>query len=311
MPIIAGRRPQGRREQLNAPHCRARAPARRARMDALAAYGSDSSDRSSRGASPARSPPRAAERDPPIPAAPRTARPVDYGVHVYCSVPSSDAVLHTIQDKIERLHAGPCPSIHTLEPGPDGHSLPSGSTSLVRRRAERRGKAIGGTTAYHLSLCRPCRIKYSQIEDVLFSLRHALHSLKHPSGPARNGAAPGVYLTMGEMSTLTGGDNPREFLVVKVDAGAEWATSAIRRVDAALVLHELPRYHREPVPHVSVAWVPGEEAEALRREVRPGGAAAGSFADWGGESEHGWTATVDRIMCRVGITDYRVWPWEE
>uniref|UniRef100_A0A061SB68 2'-5' RNA ligase family protein n=1 Tax=Tetraselmis sp. GSL018 TaxID=582737 RepID=A0A061SB68_9CHLO len=63
---------------------------------------------------------------------------------------------------------------------------------------------------------------------------------------------------------------------------------------------DLPLFHRDPQPHVSLAWAPGDRAAELRE-------AAARLTAVAPRSPL-WRAPVHSVSCIVGERVYTVWP---
>ncbi|WIA37444.1 hypothetical protein OEZ86_014367 [Tetradesmus obliquus] len=93
---------------------------------------------------------------------------------------------------------------------------------------------------------------------------------------------------------LTNEQKTRTFVCLRVADGLQQVLRMIRQVDAAFTLHGLPEFYENPVPHVTLAWAPGDQAQVLQQ--------------WLDSFQHSPVAfAVSHVQCQVGKIKHTVW----
>ena len=72
--------------------------------------------------------------------------------------------------------------------------------------------------------------------------------------------------------------------------------------------YQLPSFYKDPMPHVSVAWILGDVANGLHTAIGEQVNDRGGSAYKVNEIIRQWHQDVDGIICRVGKKTYDVWP---
>jgi hypothetical protein len=67
----------------------------------------------------------------------------------------------------------------------------------------------------------------------------------------------------------------------------------------------LPLYYRDPQPHVSLAWAPGDVREQLRGALDEMHSEQGSKEV--GDGDYCWVTRLRRVTCLVGCRFWNVW----
>ncbi|KAK9796299.1 hypothetical protein WJX73_008460 [Symbiochloris irregularis] len=137
----------------------------------------------------------------------------------------------------------------------------------------------------HLSLSRTVAIKRPQIEDLVSKLQRALVKVER------------FIISFKEWAVLVNDEGTRSFLCLAVTQGHDQVCRCIRQVDKAFMLFSLQRFYEDPNPHVSVAWVLGNQRAALLERLQSAGP----------QSLPEWQLQVQKIECRVGQHTYEVW----
>lgn len=98
---------------------------------------------------------------------------------------------------------------------------------------------------------------------------------------------------------LVNKERTRTFLalpVTTVEGGDDILKRAISAVNWAFKLHGLPEYHRDPIPHISIAWLLGDQSVLLEKMITA----------MRKDSEVSWRCPQTHIMCRCGNKVYKV-----
>lgn len=119
----------------------------------------------------------------------------------------------------------------------------SASSSAFRRRCR-----LIAAEDRHLSLSRPFALRRHQIAPFVDCVSRALRQLRQQS------SSGSFTLGLGACGLLANDDRSRLFAALFVTRGVARALALIGAVDKALAAFELPPYHADPQPHVSVAW---------------------------------------------------------
>ncbi|WIA17220.1 hypothetical protein OEZ85_014099 [Tetradesmus obliquus] len=105
--------------------------------------------------------------------------------------------------------------------------------------------------ASHLSQTVP--IRYGQAASLTAALQKQLKPYRR------------FKVQLSGLVCLTNEPKTRTFVCLRVAEGLQQVLRMIRQVDAAFTLHGLPQFHENPVPHVSLAWAPGDQTQVLQR----------------------------------------------
>jgi len=149
-------------------------------------------------------------------------------------------------------------------------------------------------SVYHVSLSRVTSIRYPTVDPLIASLTECL------AGTTR------FEFKLAGLEVFTNVSRTCSFLALSVGEGRQQVRNAIACVNEAFALHSLPKYYRDPKPHCSIAWVLGDEEEALQVHIREvmrrhsHGGVAGRDVEW--------LQQVTSIECQIGPNTYRVWP---
>lgn len=149
-------------------------------------------------------------------------------------------------------------------------------------------------TECHISLGRTVPIRVHQIDTVVQMLRHKLASQR------------GYWVEYGMWKAFINDERTRSFLAIEVVSGG---SSEIKRqvllVDEVYKRHNLPTFYKDPRPHISLAWVAGDEMERLSTLAVELNKLAGLKGQPGGCCL--WTSPVTRIECKIGQKLYPLW----
>ncbi|KAG2444955.1 hypothetical protein HXX76_001691 [Chlamydomonas incerta] len=196
-----------------------------------------------------------------------------------------------------------------------------------------RGAGGGGREAaapcnggYHVSLSRPVPITRAQIEPLTSELSRRLAA-----------AGSSFPLSLCGLRAFVNDEGTRSFVSAMVAAGERRVVGLVRAVDGAFAAHGLPTFYEDPLPHVSVGWLVGDQRARIQAAVdkfnkqhqqapakahsrpaagaaEPGAAgAAGSRDAAAGAQPPGAAAfslgpwQASRAVCVVGQREYEVW----
>eukprot|EP00198_Chlamydomonas_reinhardtii_P000822 XP_001690157.1 predicted protein [Chlamydomonas reinhardtii] len=107
---------------------------------------------------------------------------------------------------------------------------------------------------YHISLSRSVPITRAQIEPLTTQLAARLEA-------AGIGAFP---LTLCGLRTFANDEGSRSFVSAMVATGEREVVGLVRAVDGAFEAHGLPPFYQEPLPHVSVGWLVGDQRPRIQ-----------------------------------------------
>ena len=93
---------------------------------------------------------------------------------------------------------------------------------------------------------------------------------------------------------------------------------AIHAVSTAFEVHDLPRFYADPQFHISLGWLAGDHAAALKaafwggskeEEAEDGGGGDGAVCAALQELERSvvWGVAPEDVWCRVGQKEHTIW----
>ena len=237
----------------------------------------------------------------------------NYAVHVYVPVCLSPRQAQGAIELVRRVNFKLQSSAATVS---------SAAPSLtLDRRLESSSSSSTPTTTLHLSLSRCAPLTRPQWHSFLEALRTCLTAEEAGFAASTTGPGPGSgqAVSLRGLAALANDRRATTFLAL----GSQRASSPsypssravsalVRAVDAAAALAGMPplrrRHESEFVPHVSLGWVPGDEASKVAE------AAAGVEREEEEEEEEGGkgillslSVPVERVVCRVGKREHVVW----
>ena len=233
----------------------------------------------------------------------------NYAVHVYVPVCLSPRQAQGAIELVRRVNFKLQSSAATVS---------SAAPSLtLDRRLESSSSSSTPTTTLHLSLSRCAPLTRPQWHSFLEALRACLTAEDAEFSPSGSGSS----ISLLGLATLANERRATTFLALgghgvsspSYPSSSRAAVSAlVRAVDAAAALAGMPplrrRHESEFVPHVSLGWVPGDEASKVAE------AAAGVEREEEEEEEEGGkgillslSVPVERVVCRVGKREHVVW----
>ena len=233
----------------------------------------------------------------------------NYAVHVYVPVCLSPRQAQGAIELVRRVNFKLQSSAATVS---------SAAPSLtLDRRLESSSSSSTPTTTLHLSLSRCAPLTRPQWHSFLEALRACLTAEEAEFSPSGSGSS----ISLLGLATLANERRATTFLALgghgvsspSYPSSSRAAGSALgRAVDAAAALAGMPplrrRHESEFVPHVSLGWVPGDEASKVAE------AAAGVEREEEEEEEEGGkgillslSVPVERVVCRVGKREHVVW----
>ncbi|XP_052727119.1 uncharacterized protein LOC108333209 isoform X2 [Vigna angularis] len=109
---------------------------------------------------------------------------------------------------------------------------------------------------FHISLGRTVPIRVHQIDSVISMLKQKLHIQRQ------------YWIDFHKWEVFINDDHTRTFLSVEVvQRGLIEITKQIETVNTIYRLHNLPEFYKDPRPHISLAWSPGDIAHSLKKVV--------------------------------------------
>ena len=250
----------------------------------------------------------------------------NYAVHVFVPVCLSHQQAQSAIELVSRVNSklqlmsssAAAPALLALDRRLD----PSSSTASSSPSSSPSSSSAPATTL-HLSLSRCAPLTRPQWRSFLEALRTCLTA-------EEAGFASGSTISLRGLAALANERRATTFLAL----GGQRASSPlypssravaalVRAVDAAAALAGMPplrqRHESEFVPHVSLGWVPGDEAErvgeaAAREEDEGRGGGGGEEGEekaqeGGGERSvlRELRVPIERVVCRVGKIEHVVW----
>lgn len=277
-------------------------------MDAIAEYGSSDEDEESLESSPQTAP---ASKPAPelqldnsknhqgrIRTFPHT--PGNFPVHVYVEVPVPPPAippLDTLLQALKGLHPDLCPIDSTT----------SSSTTTSSKHP-----APLAQPSYHVSLSHTAPIRLHESDSLLTALRNSLHTLErfntiiHPI-----------------LEVFVNDERTRTFLALKASAEPALITTrllngstlqdpllrGIAAVSEVFELHGLPGFYSDPRPHISIAWLLGDQRVALEAAIGPasevGPEGAGHLRKL--LEQLSWKVEAEAIWCKIGSKRHAIW----
>lgn len=232
----------------------------------------------------------------------------NYAVHVYVPVYLSRQQAQRAIELVSRVNS-------KLQSSALSSSSPALVLNLDGRLDLTSSSSSTTTPTLHLSLSRCAPLTRPQWHSFLEALRTCL--------TAEESEFASGAISLRGLAALANEQRATTFLALG-DQGAsspshpsssEAACALVRAVDAAAALSGMPPLRQphkgEFVPHVSLGWVPGDEAAAV------GAAAAASLKEEKREREQKGgeggilrelLVPIERVICRVGKREHVVWP---
>eukprot|EP00775_Hariotina_reticulata_P013345 gene13345-13473_t len=101
-------------------------------------------------------------------------------------------------------------------------------------------------------------------------------------------------LTLSGLTCLANDNNSRTFVGIKAQLGKKHVLRMIEAVNRAFSSHGLPAFYEVPIPHVSLAWVPGDEVTRLQPWLE-------------GLEHQPIHLSVNQVICQIGKVKEVVW----
>ncbi|KAK7245633.1 hypothetical protein RIF29_40481 [Crotalaria pallida] len=109
---------------------------------------------------------------------------------------------------------------------------------------------------FHISLGRTVPIRVHQIDSVVSMLRQKLQT-QHP-----------YLIDFIKWEVFVNDEHTRTFVSLEVVLGGLIEIrKQIEAVNAIYKLHNLPEFYKDPRPHISLAWAPGDISHSLKKVV--------------------------------------------
>nr|AGV54865.1 hypothetical protein [Phaseolus vulgaris] len=109
---------------------------------------------------------------------------------------------------------------------------------------------------FHISLGRTVPIRVHQIDSVISMLKQKLQIQRQ------------FWIDFNKWEVFLNDDHTRTFLSVEVvQGGLIEITKQIEAVNTIYRLHNLPEFYKDPRPHISLAWAPGDIGHSLKKVV--------------------------------------------
>lgn len=166
---------------------------------------------------------------------------------------------------------------------------------------------------YHISLSRAFPVRYKQIPELVVNLKDELRQgtrrcdslllLMHPSHNLSFVLLPTASFEAaldGGWEVFVNDERTRTFLALSLGQGTQETNAMTRRVDSALRPLGLPVYYDDPRPHVSVAWLPGDQRTTLE-------AMLADMVESFQLEQVSWGFRVEEVLCVTGNKVHRVW----
>lgn len=154
-----------------------------------------------------------------------------------------------------------------------------------------------GRIGLHLSLSRTCPTRRLQHSTILQGLTKQLR--RQPEWAP----VSAVEFDAEHPIVLSNDDRTRTFVCLQLHASMtsvhRHLNAFVSAVDGVFRQHALQTYHVNPVHHISIAWMPGDVVESLRRKLNE---------QWRGATRASgarprWAANAGVILCRIGRKD--------
>lgn len=134
----------------------------------------------------------------------------------------------------------------------------------------------------HISISRTVPIKRIQADSLQAALTKQLKPFK------------ACRVQLQGLLCLVNDPGSRSFMGVKVAAGEKQVVRMVEAVNRAFITHGLQPFYEDPLPHVSLAWTPGNHT--------------GRLQPWLDRVNHGPIALkVSQVVCQVGKVRHVVW----
>ncbi|KAK8957194.1 hypothetical protein KSP39_PZI001181 [Platanthera zijinensis] len=145
---------------------------------------------------------------------------------------------------------------------------------------------------FHISLGRPVPINVHQIDSIVTMLRQRLQFQRR------------YWMEFNKWDVFVNDELTRSFLSLEVTGnGLLEITRQISIVDDIYRLHGLPKFYKNPRPHISVVWALGDVSNLLK----PGAEELNKFRNNAGPSgRHIFTCNFSGIECRIGKKLYTI-----
>ncbi|MEW5302708.1 MAG: hypothetical protein WDW36_005462 [Sanguina aurantia] len=121
---------------------------------------------------------------------------------------------------------------------------PYADTQRTRLRMQQQDR-----TLRHVSLSRTVPMRFHDTESLLMELKRELRAMQ------------GGSLIMSGLRCFVNDEGTRSFISVPLCTGKAQVLQAIHHVDKAFSSHGLPKFHKDAEPHMSFAWVLGDQRE--------------------------------------------------
>mmetsp|Transcript_9622 Transcript_9622/g.20509 ORF Transcript_9622/g.20509 Transcript_9622/m.20509 type:complete len:436 (+) Transcript_9622:2-1309(+) len=187
----------------------------------------------------------------------------------------------------------------------NNHSGPGGSRGAGIRVKGGAARAVLPATSrlsHHVSLSRTLPVKFHLVPTLLPELREKL------AGSRR------FELELGGLECFINDERTRTFLSVPLwrKRGLGQARGLIAAVNQAFIMHGLQPFYVDAQPHVSVAWLAGDQLEPLRQAVQELQQARGQQQQQQGQGQDAevllhHVLEVVQVVCRVGQRNHVVW----
>ncbi|KAK7316604.1 hypothetical protein RJT34_00193 [Clitoria ternatea] len=110
---------------------------------------------------------------------------------------------------------------------------------------------------FHISLGRTVPIRVHQIDSMVSMLKQKLQTQHH-----------NYWIDFNKWEVFVNDDHTRTFLSLEVvQGGLVEITKQIEAVNTVYKLHNLPEFYKDPRPHISIAWAPGDITNSLKKVV--------------------------------------------
>ena len=225
----------------------------------------------------------------------------NYAVHVYVPVCLIDQQAQGAIELVSRVNSklqssSAAPALLALDRRLDPSSSTSSSSSSTSTP----------TTTLHLSLSRCAPLTRPQWHAFLEALRECL-AAEEPGFASKTISLRGLAALANEHRATTFFVLGSQRASCPSYPSSRAVAALVRAVDAAASLSGMPPLRKphesEFIPHVSLGWVAGDEAERV-------GEAAAKEEREGGEEErvlHELSVPIERVVCRVGKIEHVVW----
>ncbi|XP_078148236.1 U6 snRNA phosphodiesterase-like protein [Carex rostrata] len=145
---------------------------------------------------------------------------------------------------------------------------------------------------FHISLGRTVGIQVDQIDSIVAMLRTKLHSQRQ------------YWIEFDKWEVFVNDDSTRSFLSLEITGtGLQEITQQINVVDEVYRLHGLPEFYKDPRPHISLLWGPGDIRNNLMQAVVQIDRSRNST---GSSQGYNFKCKFSSIVCKVGKKSYDI-----